>query len=67
MYPDFYGNFIAFSLLKTHYFKEYRVQVNGYFLIQGWFKAVIHAESANGNFSCKEYSPCVNSVVYTIG
>ena len=55
-----------FVKLKTHYFKKYRVQGNGYFssrTVQG----CIHAKLTNGNICCKEYSPYVNSMVYTIG
>ena len=69
IYPDFHGNFMGFIQLKIHYSKEYTVQGNGYFnsrLVQG----CIWADLTNRIFNiifCMEYSPYVNSVVYTIG
>ena len=58
IYPDFYENFIGFIQFKSHYFKEYTVQGNGYFssrTVQG----CIHADSTNRIFYfiyCMEYS-----------
>ena len=49
IYPDFYENFMGFIQLKSHYFKEYKVQGNGYFssrMVQG----CIHVDSTNGIF-----------------
>ena len=69
IYPHFYGNFMGFIQLKIHYSKEYTVQGNGYFssrLVQ----ECIQADLTNRIFYiifCMEYSPYVNSVVYTIG
>ena len=60
IYPDFYENFMGFIQLKSHYFKEYTVQGNGYFssrTVQG----CIHADSTNRVFYfiyCMEYSLC---------
>ena len=66
IYPDFYENFMGFIQLKSHYFKEYTVQGNGYFssrTVQG----CIHAVSTNRIICCMEYSLWVNSMEYTIG
>ena len=48
---------------------EYTVQGNGYFSSRS-VQGCIRADSANRIFNiifCKEYSPHVNSMVYTIG
>ena len=69
IYPYFYGNFMGFIQLKIHYSKEYTVQGSGYFSLRS-VQGCIRADSTNRIFYiifCMEYSPCVNSVVYTIG
>ena len=69
IYPYFYGNFMGFIQLKIHYSKEYTVQGNGYFSSRS-VQSCIWADLTNRIFYiifCMEYSPCVNSVVYTIG
>ena len=69
IYPYFYGSFMGIYQLKSHYFKEYTVQGNGYFssrMVQGCF----HADSTNRIFYLiyrMEYSPYVNSMEYTFG
>ena len=69
IYPVFYGNFMGFIQLKIHYSKEYTVQGNGYFgsrSVQGCIRAGLTNRLFYFIF-CMEYSPYVNSVVYTIG
>ena len=69
IYPYFYENFMGFIQLKIHYFKEYTAQGNGYFSsrsVQGWIRAGLANRMLNIIF-CMEYSPYVNSMVYTIG
>ena len=69
IYPYFYGNFMGFIQLKIHYSKEYTVQGNGYFSSRS-VQGCILADLANRIFNiifCMEYSPYVNSVVYSIG
>ena len=69
IYPLFYGNFMGFIQLKIHYSKEYTVQGNGYFSSRS-VEGCIWAGLANRMFNiifCMEYSPYVNSMVYTIG
>ena len=69
IYPYFYGNFMGFIQLKIHYSKEYTVQGNGYFSSRS-VQGCIWADLTNRIFNiifCMEYSPYVNSVVYTIG
>ena len=49
IYPYFYGHFMGFYQLKSHYFKECTVQGNGYFssrMVQG----CIHADPTNRRF-----------------
>ena len=69
IYPYFYGNFMGFIQLKIHYSKEYTVQGNGYFSSRS-VQGCIWADLTNRIFYfifCMEYSPYVDSVVYTIG
>ena len=69
IYPNCYGNFMVFIQLKIHYSKEYTVQSNGYFSSRS-VQGCIWADLTNRIFYiifCMEYSPYVNSVVYTIG
>ena len=69
IYPYFYGNFMGFIQLKIHYSREYTVQGNGYFssrLVQGCIRPDLTNRIFNIIF-CMEYSPYVNSMVYTIG
>ena len=69
IYPYFYGNFMGFIQLKIHYSKEYTVQGNGYFSSRS-VQGCIWPDLTNKIFNiifCMEYSPYVNSVVYTIG
>ena len=65
----FYGNFMGFIQLKIHYSKEYTVQGNAYFSSRS-IQGCIQPDLTNRIFniiSCMEYSPYVNSMVYTIG
>ena len=60
---------MGFIQLKIHYSKEYTIQGNGYFSsrsVQGCIQPDLTNEIFNIIF-CMEYSPYVNSVVYTIG
>ena len=60
---------MRFIQLKIHYSKEYTVQGNGYFSSRS-VQGCIWPDLTNRNFNiifCIEYSPYVNSVVYTIG
>ena len=69
IYSVFHGNVMGFIQLKIHYSKEYTVQGNGYFSSRS-VEGCIWADSTNRIFYiifCMEYSPYVNSVVYTIG
>ena len=62
-------NFMGFIQLKIHYSKEYTVQGNGYFSsrsVQGCIRADLTNRIFNIIF-CMEYSPHVNSMVYTVG
>ena len=62
IYPDFYDNFMGFCKLKSIILRstQYKAMV---ILVQG----CIHAESTNKKYFFMEYSPYVNSMVYTIG
>ena len=60
---------MGFIQLKIHYSKEYTVQGNGYFSSRS-VQGCIWADLTNRIFNtifCMEYSPYVNSMVYTIG
>ena len=60
---------MGFIQLKIHYSKEYTVQGNGYFSSRS-VQGCIQADLTNRIFEIicyMEYSPYVNSVVYTIG
>ena len=66
--PNFIRIYGIYSI-KNHYSKEYTVQGNGYFSsrsVQGCIRAGLANRMFNIIF-CMEYSPYVNSMVYTIG
>ena len=60
---------MGFIQLKIHYSMEYTVQGDGCFSSRS-VQGCIQADLANELFNiicCMDYSPYVNSVVYTIG
>ena len=68
LYTPILWNFMGFIQLKIHYSKEYTVRGNGYFSSRS-VQGCIQPDLTNRIFNiifCMEYSPYVNSVVYTI-